>query len=113
MENRNNRKYKAAKKRVEDLKGFYNHLAVYIIVNLIIIGSRITRIYSQVGGFAEINFERWLNLNTYSVALFWGIGLAIHALKTFDFKFFRSWEERKINEIMKEDDLNSTDNLKF
>lgn len=113
MESRNSNKYKRAQKKVQDLKGFYKHLAIYLIVNLIIIGSSFTRFYSSVTSVAEVNFERWLTLNTFSVAFFWGIGLAFHAFKVFDFKFFKSWEDRKIKEFLDKEESSINDDLKF
>ncbi len=37
-----NLKYKKAKNRVEKLKGFYNHLVIYVIVNTIITGFKVS-----------------------------------------------------------------------
>lgn len=113
METKNTSKYRRAQKRVKDLKGFYNHLAVYLIVNLIIIGSRLSRLISNADSIANIDFERWLTLNTFSVAFFWGIGLAFHALKVFDFKIFKEWEDRKMKEFMNEEEQTINDNIKF
>lgn len=98
MENQTNdpRLYRA-KERIEKLKGFYWHLITYIIVNIvliIIIGGGIVR-----GGGSFWNF------GTFSVAFFWGIGLAFHALGVFGlpFIFGKQWEERKIKEFMDKD----------
>ena len=98
------RKYKAAQKRLEDLKGFYNHLGIYIVVNLIIVGLYIVSAYNKSGGFEDENFWLWLSLNTFSVPVFWGIGLLFHALKVFNVKFFRKWEERKLNEFLEKEE---------
>ena len=113
MENQDSRKYKAAKKRVDDLKGFYNHLAIYLVVNVIIIGSRLTKLFSRADSFSDVDFENWLSFNTFSVAFFWGIGLAFHALKTFEITIFKSWEEKKIKEFMEKDVYNTNDDFKF
>ena len=113
MENRNTSKYKRAQKRVKDLKGFYNHFAIYLIVNFIIIGSRLTKLYSQADSITDIDFDRWLTFNVFSVAIFWGIGIVFHALKVFDFKIFKSWEDRKMKEFMDTENQNINDNLKF
>ncbi|XLS27999.1 2TM domain-containing protein [Flavobacteriaceae bacterium M23B6Z8] len=90
-------KLEAAKKRVEKLKGFYQHLMSYLLVNtilIIIIGSSIVR---SGGSF-------W-NFGTFSVAFFWGIGLFFHALAVFGLPIFfsKDWEERKIKEFMEKD----------
>lgn len=79
--------YEAARKRVEVLKGFYTHLAVYLTVNL-----GLFVIDVMQGG------EWWF----FWPALGWGIGLGAHALAV----FFNSestmsrWEKRKIEEYV-------------
>lgn len=75
--------YERAKKRLEELKGFYGNLISYCVVipSLILV-----------------------NLNTTSFQWFWfpmlgwGLGLSIHAFGVFGYG--KSWEERKIQEIL-------------
>jgi sensor histidine kinase YesM len=78
--------YKRAKDKVEQLRGFYGNLISYCTVIPILI---------------------LINLNTSNFQWFWfpmlgwGIGLTFHALETFGYS--KSWEERKINEFMNEE----------
>jgi hypothetical protein len=90
-------KLKRAKKRVDQIKGFYVHLAVYIVVNLIIVGSSVIR-----NGFDGEPVDFWGALST---TVFWGIGLAFHALNVFGINGIlgRRWEERQIRKFMEED----------
>jgi len=83
--------YLKAQKRVEDIKGFYGNLTMYVLI---------------ITGLAI------LNLVTYPKFLWffypmagWGIGVIIHAIAVFNFiPFFgRDWEEKKINELMQKD----------
>ncbi len=85
--------YEAAHKRVKKLKGFYIHLLVYIVVNVMIIYAN----YSSTRGTSSL-FE----FRNFSTAFWWGIGLMAHALNVFtvDLVFGKSWEERKIRELM-------------
>ena len=104
-------KYERALKRVKELKGFYSHLRVYIMINLVIIvmGSYIIgRIKDQN---RDLDFNHWLDWNLWITPILWGVGLAIHALHTYRHKLrlFRSWEERKIKELMEKDQENFTD----
>lgn len=81
--------YLKAKKRVEDIKGFYIHLLVFILVNPIIILVNLT--------FVPQFYFFWFAL------LGWGFGLFFHWLGVFGFQllgFGKDWEERKIKEIM-------------
>jgi hypothetical protein len=81
-------RYRKAKARVRDLKGFYVHLTVYVLVNLVLLT---------------------INLLTSPHRLWfvwplmgWGIGLVLHALRVFGWgrRSGEDWEERKTNELM-------------
>jgi hypothetical protein len=81
-------RYKFAKARVEEIKGFYIHLGVYLIVNL---------------GLFTINMitnpdALWF----YWPLLGWGIGLVIHlfSLVMEGGLFGPRWESKKIQELM-------------
>ncbi|WP_445715038.1 2TM domain-containing protein [Flavobacterium sp.] len=82
--------YQRAKDKVEQLKGFYGNLISYCVVIPVLI---------------------IINLRTSSFQWFWfpmlgwGMGLTFHALETFGYG--KSWEERKINELMNKEDNNS------
>lgn len=80
-----NLKYLRAQRRLKQLKGFYSHLAVYLIVNPVII-----YLNSKKFGFADVM--------AYSTAIMWGLVIIIHFVGVF---FFRNWEEKKIDELMK------------
>jgi len=47
-----------------------------------------------------------LDWNVYLTPALWGIGLAMHGIYVFHgkIKFIKSWEERKINEIIEKED---------
>jgi len=86
-----NTKYNRAKQRVEDIKGFYIHLAVYVIVNLFLF---------LINKFASPD-SLWF----FWPLLGWGVALIIHACTTFLFRgrAIRDWEERKIKEEMEKE----------
>ena len=99
MENYNNiddLKYERARKRVKSIAGFYKHLSVYLIINAILIAMKY---------FNPDHDERFFEFNTFSTAIFWGIGVAFHALGVFGTNIFlgHDWEERKIQQIMGKD----------
>ena len=91
-------KYIRAKKKVEELKGFYTHLVVYIAVNLFISITRIVQEMQDGFTFGESFFE----FSTFAIWIFWGIGILFHGLKVFGSNIFlgKDWEERKIKEYM-------------
>ena len=97
--------YNAAYKKVKKIKGFYSHLKIYIIVNAIIIVSNLNRdIFAH--SFSE---SAWISWHTYSTAMYWGIGLLIHAFTVFgpDVFFNKDWEEKKIQKYMDKDAENT------
>ena len=81
-------KYQKAKERVEVIKGFYIHLTVYVVVNLILFS--INMIVSPDG--------LWF----FWPLMGWGLGVVFHALSVFGSGrgFGADWEERKIKELM-------------
>ena len=76
--------YKAAKKRVDDKKGFFIHLAVYVVVNLFLIAQWLF----ITGGVGHPWFFWTLGG--------WGIGIIIHFLVVFVFERRSNWEQREI-----------------
>ncbi|CAM1357932.1 conserved hypothetical protein [Tenacibaculum sediminilitoris] len=93
-------KYLRAQKRVGELKKYYLHLTVYILVNIFISVKKIIRNINNGETFEEAFFD----VSTYALWFFWGIGILFHTFKMFGFNLFlgENWEERKINEYMKE-----------
>ncbi len=89
----NQEKLRRAKEQVKEIKGFYVHFAVYLIINAFIL----VNIYLNTD-----DFWQW----PHFVTLFgWGIGLAFHASKVFGYNpfFGKKWEERQIQKYIEED----------
>lgn len=101
MENRNDEKMKRAKKRVEELKGFYIHLTVYILVNTFISTMKIVRDLGDGESFGEAFWD----FGTFAVWFFWGIGMFFHGVKVFSYNpfFGKDWERRQIQKYMDKD----------
>lgn len=92
MENINDSKYRKAKERVSEIKCFYTHVFVYVIVMTLLV----------VLNFNTTDFP-WVLFP----ALGWGIGLLSHGLATFGHNIIlgRNWEERKIKELMESNEF--------
>jgi hypothetical protein len=90
-----------AKRRVEKLRKFYNHLTVYIVVNGLISAFKIIRNLRNGESFEEAFFD----LSFSGIWLFWGIGLTIHAFAVFVLPLFvgHNWEEEKIKQFMEDE----------
>jgi len=94
-------KKERAKKRVEELKGFYIHFMVYVLVNIMISVVIVVSHMYEGDNF----FEALWDFATISTWLFWGIGVFFHALKVFSYNpfFNKEWEERQIQKFIEED----------
>ena len=85
-------RYFQAKKRVEEIKGFYGNLISYIAVNI---------------GLMVVNLLTSPNyLWFFWPLLGWGIGVFFHEMKVFNFMpfFGKDWEEKKIKEYMEKEE---------
>ncbi len=97
--------YLKAKKKVKEIKGFYVHLIVYVLVNIFISCIILFGLTSQ--GNYQFN-DAIGNFGVYSTWLFWGIGLFFHWFGVFGFTSIvsKDWEERKIKELMEKEAKN-------
>ena len=91
-------KLERAKKRVDELKKFYKHVAFFIVINGFFIGRRI---YKDIE-YGDSVFEAFTDISNYRLFFWWSVILVLHGLKTYRFDFFfgKNWEERKIKEEM-------------
>ena len=79
-----NAAYARAKKRVEELKGFYGNLTAYCIV---------------IPTLAIINYNTFWGFQWFWFPMLgWGLGVSFHAFGVFGYG--KTWEERKIQEII-------------
>lgn len=82
--------YQQAKKQVEQLTGFYGHLFVYVAVNIIIVFYNISHL--EPG-------ESYFQFKNFFTAIFWGIGVLVHALSVFLPKIGAVKNGRKIKSV--------------
>lgn len=75
--------YREARKRVEAKKGFFIHLTVYIIINIMLV---LIWAFPGGGGFPWFVF----------VLGGWGIGILFHFLEAFVFSRQTDWERKAI-----------------
>ena len=73
--------YKSAKKRVEDLQGFYWNLASYVVINLFF-----TFLDLRDGAY------EW----AFWPLLGWGIGIVFHSIEVFGFFNSKNWKDQMI-----------------
>ena len=87
--------YQRAKKRVEAIRGFYEHFVAYIIVNA---GLFIIDLLTSPDSW-------WF----YWPLVAWGVGLVFHAVSVFlsQGMLGRDWEERQIQKFMQREQQRS------
>ncbi len=94
----------AAKKRVQELKGYYSHITIFVIVNVILYLLKTGMLTSLLPEAfpKESYYYDWINSNI----LIWTLILIVHTLIVFrdKFTFFKKWEERQIKKYMEEDE---------
>lgn len=85
-------RYFKARKRVEEIKGFYGNLLAYIVVNLFLMVLNLTTSPNHL----------WF----YWPLLWWGFGVVFHGLRVFNYMpfFSKDWEERKVKEFMEKEE---------
>lgn len=84
-------RYLRARTRVQQLRNFYVHAAVYVFVNLLLL----------LINLLTDPFSLWF----YWPLLGWGIALAVHAFLVYGVggTWEKEWEERKIRQIMEQE----------
>jgi hypothetical protein len=86
--------YQAARKHVRELKDFWIHLAAFLVANT---------------GMTTLNLiQQPDKLWFHWVLMGWGAGLLLHAFKVFGGGIAKNWEEKKIQEIVKRDEMKET-----
>ncbi|MEQ5791909.1 2TM domain-containing protein [Muricauda sp. NFXS6] len=93
----------AAKKRVQELKGYYSHITIFVIVNVILYLLKTGMLTSLLPEAfpKESYYYDWINSNI----LIWTLILIVHTLIVFrdKFTFVKKWEQRQIQKYMDED----------
>lgn len=101
VENDERQKLKRARKRLAEIKGFYTHLTVYLIINITI------SLLKLIGNsyYGDSFMGPFWHFSTLATWLFWGIGLFLHGTKVFSNKavFSKQWEARQLKKIMDKD----------
>jgi hypothetical protein len=98
-----NLKLEKAKARVAQLRGFYIHATVYIIINTFLIIIKLMNNYENGESFSQAFFD----VSTFITPFFWGIGLLVHGLKISRVNLFfsKDWEARQIKKYMDQDKI--------
>ncbi|MCK0190142.1 2TM domain-containing protein [Arenibacter sp. F20364] len=98
-------KYIRAKKRVDNLKNFYAHIVIYVIMSLLLFLFKGRIIDFFVGkGVRDEGFLTWMDWNFVFIPIIWGVVLLVIGIYHFRFKsgFIKKWEARQLRKYMEE-----------
>ena len=83
-------RYQDAKKHVQKQKEFWVHLAVFVVVNAVLITLNLMKTPDKL----------WFHW----VLMGWGAGLLLNGFQVFGNGIAKNWEARKIQELVKQDE---------
>ena len=105
MDRGNLEKYVNAKKRVDNLKNFYAHIAFYLVMSslLFVFKGEILNFFTA-NGVEDQGFLKWMEWNMVLIPVIWGVILVVAGVYFLKLKpgFFRKWEERQMRKYMEE-----------
>ena len=94
----NEERYQDAKKHVQKQKEFWVHLAVFVIVNAILITLNLAKTPDKL----------WFHW----VLMGWGAGLLLNGFQVFGGGYAKDWETRKVQELVKRDEAKDSNRPK-
>ena len=98
-----NTKRELAQKRVAEIKGFFRHLKIFLIINGLLFVLKKGWLASFLPEWfpEEAYYFDWVDLNI----LIWGLILLVHGLTLYRHKltFLKKWEDRQIQKYMDKD----------
>ena len=103
MKSKERYKLERAHRRVAQIRGFYKHVGIFIVINtaLLLLKDKMTVAFLGKEAMIYPDAMNWIYWNAYV----WGGILAIHALLVFGkIPFFvKKWEDRQIERILREE----------
>ncbi len=94
-----------ARKRVGQLKKFYSHIMVFIVVNIALIILKL-HLFDSLRNWnkgVEFNNVSWTDWEIIATPLIWGVFLVGHGIWVFSRPFTKRWEERQIQKFIDEE----------
>jgi|SRR6056297_1845608 len=107
-----NRTFEKAKKRVNAIKQFYSHLALFIFVSVVLLflKQNIVQWVSENSGNTNEEFLKWVDWNILAIPIIWGAVIIVQAFYVFGFPLMKKWEEQQVKKYVKEDESRKTIN---
>lgn len=93
--------YIKAKKRVDEIRNFFIHLLVYVVINTVISTLKIVNNINNGETFSEAFFD----FSTFAVWMAWGIGLTFHGVAVLSEStlIFNKWKDKKLKQYIDEE----------
>lgn len=112
-------KFKRAQRQVQQIKKFYRHVRIYLVVNIVLLVVKFKALdFFQSEGIQNQGFIDWFEWNIIGTPILWGLGLLFHGLYVFVYKakpwaemkpsFMKRWEEKQLQKFLKEEEERAT-----
>jgi len=107
-----NSTFEKAKKRVNAIKRFYSHLALFIFVSVVLLflKQNIVQWVLEHSGNTNAEFSKWVDWNILAIPIIWGIVIVVQAFYVFGLPLMKKWEEQQVKKYVKEDASRKTIN---
>nr|WP_299389194.1 2TM domain-containing protein [Allomuricauda sp.] len=104
--------YQKAQKRVRQIRGFYTHIVVFLVVTLIMYLTKASTmsLIIEKSDIHEIGFENYLHWQYWTITISWVAVLLIQGIKLYGRPLISKWEQRKIQEFMDQDNTQGQNN---
>ena len=98
-------KLEEARKRVGQLKKFYSHITIFIVINiaLVVLKLHLFDGLREWGNGIEFNKVHWTDWEIISTPLIWGAFLIGHGISVYSRPMVKRWEQRQIQRLMDQD----------
>ncbi len=112
METDKYQKYEKAVKYARGFREFYKHLVTYLVFVVVLLIFKTRIVY-----FVQVNSEQpdpellaWVHANIFWIPIIWGAAVLMQGLYVYrhKFLFFNGWEDRKVKELMEEEEQKNT-----
>jgi len=104
-----NSTFEKAKKRVNAIKRFYSHLALFIFVSVVLLFLK-QNIVQWGKKKKNAEFSKWVDWNILAIPIIWGIVIVVQAFYVFGLPLMKKWEEQQVKKYVKEDASRKTIN---
>ena len=86
---------KQAKRKVNAIREFYNHLALFILVTaiLLVLKGNMVQWILEKSGNSDVEFLQWVDWNIMAIPIIWGAAIIVQGSYVFEFSLMKKDEK--------------------